>query len=117
MKTSRLRTDQIIAKNYKMLHRNVYMGEKVEYYKRIKEAKESGGKVLSFIIDGMSKWSTRLPILAHTATFSPQFPQHVMGVIAHCGDQTRYYVHYPNVKAGASFTIHCIHSEVRSMVQ
>lgn len=36
-----------------------------------------------------------------------------MGCIAHHTKETRFYVSTPNVKSGASFTLHCIHSEIK----
>ena len=79
MKCSMLRTDRIILKRYKLFHRNKYMGEKLKYYQRIQEAKDSNGKVWSFIFDAMSKHKTRLPILANTDKISKQFENNVMG--------------------------------------
>ena len=67
MKVCTLRSDRTILKFYKLLHRNMYMGEKLKYYERINEAASSNGRVWSFIFDAMSKHKTRLPILSNTA--------------------------------------------------
>jgi hypothetical protein len=75
LKMCTLRSDRIILKQYKMMHRNMYMGEKLKYYQRQNEAVTSGGRVWSFIFDAMSKHKTRLPILANMTTVPDLAPR------------------------------------------
>ena len=79
MKTCKLRSDRLIIKRYRLLHRNKTMGEKLKYYSRIQEARESGGRVRSFVFDSMSKYKTKLPILQNMNQFSDTYDNNVMG--------------------------------------
>jgi hypothetical protein len=61
MKKCPLRSDKLLLRGYRMMHRNVYMGEKLKYYERVAEARNSGGKVISLAFDSMSKFKTKIP--------------------------------------------------------
>jgi len=117
MKACTLRSDRIILKRYRLFHRNKFMGEKIKYYQRQQEAHESNGRVWSFIFDGMSKHRTRLPILSHLAQMSNQFDNDVLGCIFHNGMRTQLYISGPSVQLGASYMIHCIHEEIRRLLE
>ena len=103
-------------KNLHLIHRNHTRGEKLDYYKRIQEAKESDGEVISFIFDGMSSSSTALPNLASLNQWSIPFKTHLQGCIAH-GRHTSFYWSYPNLMTGASFMIHCILCEIEKIIK
>jgi hypothetical protein len=88
------------------------MGEKLSYYNRKLEAINSGGKIWSFIFDGMSSSSTQLPYLGNSAQFGSGFATHLQGCISHAGNETTFYWTYPNVMTGSSFMIHCIFTAI-----
>ena len=117
MKTCTLRSDRIILKRYRLFHRNKFMGEKIKYYQRQQEAHESNGRVWSFIFDAMSKHRTRLPVLSNLAQMSNQFDNDVLGCIFHNGMRTQLYVSGPSVQLGASYMIHCLHEEIRRLLE
>ena len=93
------------------------MGEKLKYYQRISEAQSSGGRVWSFIFDGMSKFRTRLPILGNAAQMSEQFDNDVMGCIFHNDKRTQLYVSGPSTPGGVSYMIHCVHAEIKRCIE
>ena len=111
-----LKTDRLIIKRYRLFHRNTYMGEKLKYYQRIAEAQSSGGRVWSFIFDGMSKFRTRLPILANMAQMSEQFDNDVMGCIFHNDKRTQLYCSGPSAPGGVAYMIHCVHAEIKRCI-
>ena len=117
LKTTRVRSDREILKQYRLMHRAYYMGEKLEYYKRVREAVDSCGLVWSFIIDGMSSYSTQLPIQGHAAQMSKKFETHIEGCIFHTQHETTFYWSYPNVHCGASLIIHCMFLEIEHRMQ
>ena len=88
------------------------MGEKLLYYKRRQEAKESGGRVWSVIFDGMSSYSTHIPIGANTREFKPPFKTHIQGCIFHGTNETTLYWTFPNLMTGASFMIDVLFREL-----
>lgn len=92
------------------------MGEKLKYYQRISEAQSSGGRVWSFIFDGMSKFRTRLPILSNMAQMGEQFDNDVMGCIFHNDKRTQLYVAGPSAPCGVSYMIHCVHAEIERCI-
>jgi hypothetical protein len=112
-----LRSDRLIIKRYRMLHRNKFMGEKLKYYARQQEAIESNGRVWSFIFDSMSKFKTKLPILSNVTGMSASFENNVMGCIFHNGPHTQLYISGPSVKSGASYMIHCVHAEIKRLIE
>ena len=73
------------------------MGEKLLYYQRRKEAVDSNGEVWSVIFDGMSSYSTHIPIGGHAKEFTPPFRTHLQGCISHAGNETTMYWSFPNV--------------------
>ena len=81
------------------------------YYKRRQEAKESGGRVWSFILDGMSSNSTQIPIGGHTREYKPSFATHIQGCISHGNNETTLYTTFPNLMMGSSFMIDVLHRE------
>jgi hypothetical protein len=116
-RTCTLRSDKLLIRNYKIMHRNAVIGEKIKYYERIVEAHRSGGKILSFIFDSMSKRKTVVPSLGGMASFGKDaFQLTLMGCIRHADKSTRFYLAYPCVSKGASFMIHCIHSEFKRII-
>ena len=117
MKECTLRSDKLMVREYRMLHRNNYIGEKIKYYDRIAEARASQGRVVSFIFDGMSKFRSRLPILGNQSKLDTEFNNNIMGCIAHVGRETRFYESFASVSPGASYMIHCIHTEINRLVE
>ena len=87
------------------------MGEKLLYYKRRQEAKESDGRVWSIILDGMSSYSTHVPIGGNSREYNPSFGTHIQGCISHGGNETTLYWSFPNLMTGASFMIDVLHRE------
>jgi hypothetical protein len=98
-------------RHYRQIHRNFFMGEKLLYYKRRQEAKESDGRVWSIILDGMSSNSTQIPIGSHTREYKPSFATHIQGCISHGKNETTLYTTFPNIMTGASFMIDILHRE------
>ena len=64
----------------------------------------------------MSTFSTQIPILSNLNAMNTSFQTHLMGVIAHHTKETTFYVSTPNVSKGASYTIHCIHAEIKRQI-
>lgn len=110
------RADKLLIRNYKIMHRNNIIGEKIKYYERIVEAYRSNGRVLSFIFDAMSKFKTAVPSLRGLNQPNATFKMHMIGCIGHADKSTRFYVSYPSVQSGCSFMIHCIHEEVKRLI-
>ena len=110
------RADKLIIRNYTIRHRNNIVGEKIKYYERIVEAYRSNGRILSFIFDGMSKFKTAVPALRGLNQPSATFKMHMIGCIGHADKSTRFYMAYPGVQSGSSFMIHCIHEEIRRLI-
>jgi hypothetical protein len=99
------------------MHRNNIIGEKIKYYERIVEAYRSGGRILSFIFDAMSKYKTAVPSLRGMNQASETFKMHMIGCFGHADKSTRFYLSYPGVPSGASFMIHCIHEEIKRLIE
>lgn len=114
---NRSKSMRLIIRQYKLMHRAYYMGEKLLYYQRRAEAAGSNGEIGSIIIDKMGTHSTQLPILSNLNSLKPPFPVAVTGAISHGSNETTFYVSTPNVSTGASYTIHCILSELRKLYQ
>ena len=74
----------------------MYMGERIEYYKRRQEAMQYPEKVWSLIGDGMAQHHCQLPYLAGMKE-TDQLPQHLQGVLCH-GKMMRVYRTYHNFK-------------------
>lgn len=92
------------------------MGERILYWQRRNEAINSNGEVWSFIFDGMSSYSTHLPIGGHAKEFATPLKTHIQGCIAHAGNETTFYWSLPNLMVGASFQIHCLHAELQRVM-
>jgi len=69
-KLRRLRIKQLFA-----VHRSAYMGERFEYYKRCRAAKDFPEEYLSIIFDGMQQAHSQLPWCAESLTFKPSLNQ------------------------------------------
>ena len=78
-------------------HRNGFRGGKYLYYKRRQEAINSNGETVSLIFDGMSSFSTVLPVGGHAKEFSTPLKTHIQGCISHAGNETTFYWSLPNV--------------------
>ena len=125
-------------------HRSGTRGEKFLYYGRRQEAINSNGRVISLIFDGMSSFSTVVPIGGHAKEFSNPLKTHIQGCISHAGNETTFYWSLPNVmvcflgrclmirychvlissfllfiacyQTGAAFQIHCVHAEIQRYI-
>ena len=95
---------------------------------------------MSFIFDGMSSWSTVVPVGGHVKDFSNPLKTHIQGCISHAGNDTMFYWSLPNLtvclecrflisilvmysfffrfylQTGAAFQIHCIHAEIQRLI-
>jgi hypothetical protein len=115
MRQCRNKSVRIIIREYRLMHRAYYMGEKLLYYQRRAEAVNSNGEIGSIIIDKMGTHATSLPILSNLNSLTPPFPVAVTGAISHGSNETTFYLSTPNVDTGASYTIHCILSEMKKL--
>ena len=115
MSGSRSKAHRILVRQYKILHRAYYMGEKLLYYQRRAEAANSDGEIGSIIIDKMGTHATQLPLLSNLNSLTDHFGVAVTGAISHGTNETAFYLSTPNVSTGASYTIHCILSELRKL--
>ena len=115
MVQSRSKALRVIIRQYKLMHRSFYMGEKLLYYQRRAEASNSNGDIGSIIVDKMGTHATQLPLLSNMNQCKTVFPVAVTGAISHGTNDTTFYLSTPNVFTGASFTIHCILSELRKL--
>lgn len=115
MSQSKSRALRLIVRQYKVMHRAYYMGEKLLYYQRRGEAINSNNEIGSIIIDKMGTHATRLPLLSNLNQLSDHFPVAVTGAISHGTNETTFYLSTPNVSTGASYTIHCIFAEMRKL--
>jgi hypothetical protein len=115
MAQSKSKALRLIIRQYKLMHRSFYMGEKLLYYQRRAEAANSNGEIGSIIIDKMGTHATQLPLLSNLNSFKSVFPVTVTGAISHGTNETTFYLSTPNVSTGAAYTIHCILSELRKL--
>ena len=115
MSKAKSKSMRIIVRQYRLMHRAFYMGEKLLYYERRGEAASSNGEVGSIIIDKMGTHATTLPILSNLNSIKDPFPVSVTGAISHGTNETTFYLSTPNVATGASYTIHCIFSEMKKL--
>ena len=115
MASSKSKALRIVVRQYKLMHRSFYMGEKLLYYQRRAEAENSNGEIGSIIIDKMGTHATQLPLLSNLNQSKTVFPVTVTGAISHGTNETTFYLSTPNVFTGASYTIHCILSELRKL--
>jgi hypothetical protein len=116
MMNLRKRSSRRIIRQYRVLHRAYFMGEKLLYYLRRQEAKNSGNEILSIIIDKQSTYNTVVPYGGGAKDFKDPFSLSNYGVINHTTGETRFYVTYPTVKSGNSITLHCILAEVERFI-
>ena len=84
------------------------MGEKLLYYSRRQEAKNSDNEVLSIIIDKQSKYHTAVPYGGNAKEFADPFELSNYGVIDHTTGETVFYVAFPKIKSGNSIVLHLI---------
>ena len=103
MSQSKSKALRIIVRQYKLMHRAFYMGEKLLYYQRRAEAANSNGEVGSIIIDKMGTHATQLPILANLNSLNSLFAVAVTGAISHGTNETTFYSSTHNVSTGASY--------------
>jgi hypothetical protein len=89
------------------LHRTMYMGERLAYYKRRNDAILMPTSYWSGISDGMQQNHCLLPYRGNHYPFSPTLPQHIQGVISH-GRSIQMFRTFHNVKKGANLSIHCL---------
>ena len=115
MSKAKSKSMRIIVRQYKLMHRAFYMGEKLLYYQRRAEAATSNGEIASIIIDKMGTHATTLPILSNLNSIKDPFPVTVTGAISHGPNKTTFYLSTPNVATGSSYTIHCILAELRKL--
>ena len=117
MKHLKKRSSRRIIRQYRLLHRNYYMGEKLMYYLRRQEAKNSGNDILSLIVDKQSTYHTVVPYGGDAKEFKDPFALSNYGVINHTTGETRFYVTFPTVASGNSIVLHCILSEVERFIK
>lgn len=117
MKTLRSRGSRRIIRQYRILHRHYFMGEKLLYYLRRQEAKNSGNEILSIIIDKQSTYHTVLPYGGNTNEFQKPFELSNYGVINHTTGETTFYVTYPTVPDGNPIVLHCILAEIENFIK
>ena len=117
MTQSKSKALRLIVRQYKLMHRAYYMGEKLLYYQRRAEAANSDGEIGSIIIDKMGTHATQLPLLSNLYSLKDHFPVAVTGAISHGTNETTFYLSTSNVSTGASYTIHCIFAEMRKLYQ
>lgn len=115
MTRSKSKALRLVIRQYKLMHRSFYMGEKLLYYQRRAEAANSNGEIGSIIIDKMGTHATQLPLLSNLNASNTVFPVTVTGAISHGTNETTFYLSTPNVSTGASYTIHCILSEMQKL--
>jgi hypothetical protein len=117
MKHLKKRSSRRIIRQYRLLHRNYYMGEKLMYYLRRQEAKNSNNEILSLIIDKQSTYHTVVPYGGDAKDFPDPFALSNYGVINHTNGETRFYVTYPTVASGNSIVLHCILCEIERFIK
>ncbi len=88
------------------LHRSMYMGERLEYYKRRNNALMMPSSYLSLIADGMQQSHCILPWQGHLNTFSNSLSQHLQGVLMH-GRSIEIFRTFHNLVNNANLSIHC----------
>lgn len=88
-------------------HKTMYMGEKIAYYARAKQAEHDPDNYVSLISDGMAQNHTKLPWLANLKEFSMTVPQHLQGIIDH-GNEFVVYRTFHNVIVDSNLAIHCM---------
>ena len=123
MKESLLRSDRQLVREYRLIHRQQIMGEKLKYQERKLESLDSQkicgiSRVQSLIFDSMTKKSTALPSLSNTAQFKHEtFTNNVMGCICHASKETKFYTSFGCVDSGSSYMIHCLLTEIENVVK
>ena len=123
MKETLLRSDRQLIREYRLIHRQQIMGEKLKYQERKLESLDSPkisgvSRVQSLIFDSMTKRSTVLPSLSNTAQFKHDtFTNNVMGCICHASKETKFYTSFGSVDSGASYMIHCVLTEIEKVVK
>ena len=69
-KKRRVRIKELFA-----FHRSAYMGERMEYYKRIRMAKDFPNQYISMLSDGMQQAHSQIPWCGGNSTFTPSLNQ------------------------------------------
>jgi hypothetical protein len=86
-------------------HRSLLMGERMEYHKRIEEAKINPLGILSLVSDGMAQIHCQLPWRGNIAQFPKCLPQHIQCVRLH-NRHTFLYRTFHNVSNTANLQLH-----------
>ena len=89
------------------LHRSGYMGERLEYYKRIHSSLASPNEYMSIISDGMAQTHCQIPWMGNQYDFGSYLPQHLQGVLQH-GKSFSCFRTFHNVKHGVNLNIYSI---------
>jgi hypothetical protein len=90
------------------LHRTAYMGERMEYAKRIMQASQARKGVSGFLSihsDGMAQHHTKLPWLGNMHQHPNTLPQHIQGVLMHSRGQFLFRT-FHNISNGVNLQIH-----------
>ena len=94
------------------LHRSAYMGLRVQYYQRRREALEFPTSVMSIISDGMDQNHCKLPCTGNRKG-SEQLTQHLQGSIVH-GRWTSIFRSFTTVLKSKNLVIHCVLLELEA---
>jgi hypothetical protein len=89
------------------LHRSMYMGERLEYYKRRNDALIMPSSYMSLIADGMQQTHCILPWQGNLNTFSSTLAQHLQGVLIH-GRSIEIYRTFHNISNCSNLSIHSL---------
>ena len=92
-------------------HRSTFMNERIHYYRRIEEALENPGTVMSVIMDGMAQNHCILPWNANQHEFSDPLVQHLQGVLEH-GNRLTIYRTFHTVSKSANLSVYVLLSQL-----
>ena len=87
------------------LHRSAYMGERILYADRYKQAIDYPQDFLSIVSDGMAQHHNQLPYLANQVSFPKTLPQHLQGVLCH-GRKLLMFRTFHTISNGMNVQIH-----------
>jgi hypothetical protein len=89
-------------------HKSMYMGERLEYAKRVAMAvNDFENQYLSIVMDGMQQSHSEIPWRCNGAKFSNVLKQHLQGVTVH-GEASYMFRTYNNCLGGANLAIHTL---------
>jgi len=88
-----------------LLHRSMYMGERMAYAERIMLSLQLPSNFLSLISDGMAQTHSILPWCGNLTSFKKGCQQHIQGVAMH-GRSLIMYRTFPNLAKSGSLQIH-----------